>query len=168
MNTATAGDHADEWRSLLKKAYEEEIVGEAMYVRLQERAATDHERRTCQLLAELEAVTGRALLPLVEGYDVQCDEAAAWRSGEEYVLAWNDKDWKGTFETIIPLAENALVGMKRLRELGGDGERAALDQLVAHEEALLATARREVTGVENSLEPIEQYLAQHREAATPD
>lgn len=147
-----------ERRTLLRAAYEGEIIGEAMYVSLEQLASTDHERNAARLLAELEKVTGDVLLPVVNRHGVEFDRDAAWQRGEDFTKGSMDAGWVAYFEKVAPLAEAALADMKRLHEASDEQDRAATSRLVAHEEAFLEFVHREVARSADSLAPLERYL----------
>jgi hypothetical protein len=144
--------------ALLRQAYEGEITGEAMFRRLGDFAKTDHQRRATELLADLESVTGDELLPVVTRHAVPFDRDSAWREGEALTSKIIAGGWVNYFERVLPMAEEALMGMRTLHEMSDDLDRMATARLVAHEEAFLDFARREVAGAPDSLDPLVRYL----------
>lgn len=153
--------HADEHDRLLHTAYRGEIIGEAIFAALGRHATTPHQVEVCRLLEEIELVTGNLMADAAARHGVICDAAAARVEGEGYVEAEQDQGWLPFWETLLPLAEDALAGMQRLRDLSDDVDRAAFDQLVAHEEAVIEFIRRERDQAPNALEPLTTYLADH-------
>lgn len=144
--------------TLLRKAFEGEIIGEAMYDRLAVLADNDHRRETARLAAEVERTTADALLPLMTRHGIPFDRHRAWNVGIRYTDESIDKGWHGYFADVLPLAEQALTGMKRLHALSDEQDQIATGRLVAHEEALLEFVRRELEGVPDSTAPLREYL----------
>jgi hypothetical protein len=151
--------------ALLEEAYEGEIIGEALYSALGRRALTNHQHHACRLLAELEAVTGGLLEPVVARHGVAVDPDAARRRGVEYAALMASDEWLEVLRQIVPLAQEALSNMQRLQQISDDEDRGPMDALVAHEEAFLEFARRESAGADDALGPLEHYLELHRPIA---
>ena len=158
MDRLASGMAVSDRDRLLRQAYEGEITGEAMFRCLGSFAETDHQKRAAQLLADLERVTGDVLLPVMTRHSVQFDRESAWREGEALTNATIATGWVSYFEQVIPLAEDALADMRRLHEMSDDQDRVATARLVAHEEAFIEFARRELGEASDSLEPLVRYL----------
>lgn len=160
--STNAGAESANHKALLRQAYEGEIIGEAMYVRLEGLAEDERQRRACRLLAELEQVTGDVLLPAVTRHGVAVDRDAAWAEGEEYTRRAAVDGWVAYFKGVAPLAEQALAGMRRLHAMSDEQDRDATARLVAHEEAFMEFVRLELAGSPDSLDPLERFLEDER------
>ena len=159
---ADAGAQSANHKALLRQAYEGEIIGEAMYACLEKLAENERQRQACRLLAELEHVTADVLLPAVRRHGVSVDRDAAWAEGEAYTRRAAADGWVAYLKGVTPLAEQALVGMRRLHAMSDEQDRVATARLVAHEEAFMEFVDRELVGSPDSLEPLERFLADER------
>lgn len=162
-----AHSDAAEWDTLLRAAYEGEIIGEARYASLEQLASTSSQRRAARLLVELEKETGDILLPVMHRHNISFDRDVAWAKGEAFTNATFKEGWVAYFEKVAPLAEVALTDMKKLHKMSDEIDRAATGRLVAHEEAFLEFVRREVAGESHSAAPLEEYLDNQRRVADP-
>lgn len=160
--------HVDaEWDILLRKAYEGEIIGEAMYASLEQLATSTDQKNAARLLAELERETGDVLLPVVLRHGTDFDRDAAWAKGEDFTKGSIKEGWLAYFEKVAPLAEDALAEMKKLHSMSDEVDRGATGLLVAHEEAFLEFVRREVAGEADSTAPLEKFLDDQRRIDSP-
>lgn len=151
--------------TLLRKAYEGEVIGEAMYARLAAIAEDDYQRTAAHLAAAVERTTANLLLPLIERHGVAVDRDRAKQVGVDFTDDNIAEGWSNYFAKILPLAEQALVGMERLHELSDEADESATGRLVAHELALLEFVRRDLAGAADPVEPLREFLDNERAIA---
>jgi hypothetical protein len=145
----TPDDPLDE---LWVRAYQGEVLGEALFGRIAERLDDPGRAAKMRVLATLERRTKEAIAPALEraGLSTEPDpEMDTLAEALAVDIAW--EDFLGATEAItvqyIPLYER--IGVL------DPSERAASELLVAHEAALRAFARAELEGdTERSLEQI--------------
>ncbi|WP_053386685.1 hypothetical protein [Leucobacter japonicus] len=149
--------------TLLRKAYEGEIIGEAMYALLADIAEDDYQRKAARLAADVERATADLLLPLIARHGVAVDPDRAKQVGIDFTNDNIPQGWSNYFAKIQPLAEQALVGMERLHQLSDEADESATGRLVAHEHALLEFIRRDLAGAADPVEPLQRFLDAERE-----
>lgn len=156
MNT----DSAELRAKLLRRAYEGETIGCAMYqAMIDERSFT--EKDALRRLYVIERVTADALKPLLHRYEVTVDEEAALAEGRRLAAGLQGSPWKQMWIEVTQLADDYLVDFKHLAEVL-DGDEAAIGrQVVEHEEALLAFARAEVHDQPHAQAPLTEYLRRY-------
>jgi hypothetical protein len=144
--------------TLLRNAYEGEIIGEAMYAHLAGIAEDGYQRQAARLAADVERATAELLLPLIARHGVEVDPDRAKQIGIDFTNDNIPQGWTNYFAMIQPLAEKALVGMERLHQLSDEADESATERLVAHERALLEFIRRDLAGAADPLEPLQTFL----------
>lgn len=142
--------------ALLRRAYEGEIIGCAMYEQMiADPSYTNTE--ALQLLYDIERVTADALKPLVIRYAVPVTEDEAEREGRRIADTLAGQPWKSMWAEVIRLADDYLTDFKRLAAVL-DGDDAAVGrQVVQHEEALIEFAHREINNADDALAPLHDY-----------
>jgi len=152
---------ASEREALLRRTYEGEIIGETIFAALHHHARDDRQREACRLIEDIELVTGRTMSSVIARHRVICDEQAARDEGAAFAATSIGDGWRSFWERLLPLSEDALADMRRLRELSDQHDRDAIDQLVMHEELIIDFIRRELAGAADALDPLKEYLARY-------
>lgn len=147
--------------ALLRRAYEGEIVGAAMYEELIARRISDH-GQALKLLYDIERITANALAPLIEQFGIEVSVDRATEEGHQLGISLTDKPWKSMWTEVIRLADDYLGDFSRLAEILTGPHAAVGRQLVEHEEALLAYAHREIADDPDALAPLHHYLNRYR------
>jgi hypothetical protein len=147
----SAADPLDE---LWVRAYQGEVLGEALFGRIADRLDDPDQVAKLRVLATLERKTREAIAPALERAGISTEPDPDMATLAETLgsadMAW--RDFLGATEAItaqyIPLYE-------RIGELD-PAERAASELLVAHEAALRSFARAELAGdAASSLDAVE-------------
>jgi hypothetical protein len=145
----------------LLRAYEGELVGEALYRRLAEASQDADRRLKLMLIADVERRTNRLLQPLAERFQVHAlpariDEAVQRRVVELQVLSWKDFARKAASDWPPYIAQ-----FQVLRDLAPTPDQATLQVVVDHEVALVEFIRLECADapIATSIQPLERYLA---------
>lgn len=146
--------------ALLRRAYEGEVIGCAMYQALMKTAA-DPNSAALQLLYDLERITADALRPLIRRHQVEVSETAATKEGRRLAQSLAARPWKEMWQETISLAEDYLTDFHRLVDALEDDEAAIGQQVLEHEEALIAFAHREIDGAPDATAPLHDYLQRY-------
>jgi hypothetical protein len=142
--------------ALLRRAYEGEVIGCAMYDRMIDDASHAN-KEALQLLYVIERMTADALKPLIDRYEVTVSEDAATREGCQLATALVGRPWKEMWTEVTRLADDYLTDFKRLADMLEGDEATVGRQVVEHEEALIAFARREINDAHDALAPLADY-----------
>ncbi len=165
-DTDTNGDDAsafvpifgpeDPIQEILAKAYQGEVLGEALFQGIAEQLDDADHAAKMRVLSELERRTKEAAAPALAraGVDTRPDpevlSTAAALVPDAAALGWDD-----LMESFEPITSQYIPLYRRIGELD-PAEREISDLLVAHERALCAFARAELVGqTATSLEAIE-------------
>jgi hypothetical protein len=148
--------------TLWVKAYQGEVLGEALFDRIADALDDADHAAKMRVLATLERKTKEAIAPALEraGLSTTPDpeqlNAAESLAGATVAISW--EQLMGSFE---PITKQFMVLYQRIGELD-PSEQAASDLLVAHEAALCDFARREIAGdTTTSLDPINALAHMH-------
>lgn len=160
QHDSTPSDHLD---ALLRRAYEGEIIGCAMYQELLA-SRLDQHGQALQLLYDIERMTADALMPLIGHYGVSVSQADAMKEGKQLGASLIDKPWKSMWTEVIGLADDYLGDFHRLADALPTTHAAIGRQVVEHEEALIAFSRREIADDPDSLAPLRDYLDRYQRA----
>jgi hypothetical protein len=142
----------DPLNDLWVRAYQGEVLGEALFANIAENLGDPEQARKMRVLSKLEQRTKEAIAPSLAraGIDTEPDP-------EMFTLAdalSQGIEWEAFLQATQSITEQYIPLYQRIGELD-PSERAASDLLVAHEAALRAFARAEVAGdTENSLDAI--------------
>ncbi|OMB79430.1 hypothetical protein [Mycolicibacterium conceptionense] len=146
----------NERAALLRRAYEGELIGCAMYQQMVD-GRSHSNTEVLQLLYEIERITADALQPLIVRHALTVSEAEAEREGRRIADSLAGKPWKSMWAEVIQLADEYLTDFKRLTAVL-EGEEAAVGrQVVEHEEALIEFAHGEIKGSADALAPLWAY-----------
>jgi hypothetical protein len=135
-------DSVDE---LWVKAYQGEVLGEALFGRFADQIADEEHAAKMRVLAELERRTKEAIAPALEraGLSTQPDPDSI--STAEALAGAGTTPWLELLATFEPITSQFCAMYRRIGELDPT-ERAASELLVAHELALRNFARAEIAG----------------------
>ncbi len=137
------------YRAELLAAYEGEIGGEITAATLIRHLAVDPVRAVkLDLLRRLEARVGAALAPIVERLGARpadMDRIAAGARDRALAIA----DWETLIGHFGPQLQPYVTRFEALRQAARPGDEAALDLLVAHEQALIQFGELETAGDES-------------------
>ncbi len=152
----------DSLQEVLTKAYQGEVLGEALFGGIAELLDDADHAAKMRVLSELERRTKEAAAPALTraGVDTEPDpevlSTAAALVPDAAAMAWDE-----LMVSFEPITSQYIPLYRRVGELD-PAEREISDLLVAHERALCAFARAELAGqTTTSLEPI-QALAHMR------
>jgi hypothetical protein len=136
------------------KAYQGEVLGEALFGRMADRMHDEDHVAKMRVLAQLERRTKEAIAPALEraGLSTASDDESLQTA--EALAGAADTPWKDLMATFEPITSQFCAMYRRIGELD-PLEKEASDLLVAHELALRAFARAEIAGdTETSLDQI--------------
>jgi hypothetical protein len=136
------------------KAYQGEVLGEALFGRMAELMDDEDHVAKMRMLAKLERRTKEAIAPAVEraGQRFRGLQRLVVGLGREAGAA--STPWKDLMATFEPITSQFCTMYRRIGELD-PSEKESADLLVAHELALRGFARAEVAGdTETSLDQI--------------
>ena len=146
----------DSIQEILAKAYQGEVLGEALFRGIAEQLDDEDHAAKMRVLSELERRTKEAAAPALTraGVDTRPDpevlSTAAALVPDAAAMGWDE-----LMESFEPITSQYIPLYRRIGELD-PAEREISDLLVAHEQALGAFARAELVGqTSTSLEPIE-------------
>jgi hypothetical protein len=146
----------DSIQEILAKAYQGEVLGEALFRGIAEQLDDEDHAAKMRVLSELERRTKEAAAPAVAraGVDTRPDPevlgTAAALVPDAAAMGWDE-----LMESFEPITSQYIPLYRRVGELD-PAEREISELLVAHERALGAFARAELAGqASKSLEPIE-------------
>jgi hypothetical protein len=142
--------------ALLRRAYEGEIIGCAMYDRMVDDPSYPN-KEALQLLYVVERMTADALQPLIARYEVAVSEESATHEGHRLAATLAGRPWKEMWSEVIALADDYLSDFRRLADVLEGDEATIGAQVVEHEEALIAFARREIDDDPGALTPLRDY-----------
>jgi hypothetical protein len=152
----------DSLEEILVKAYQGEVLGEALFGGIAALLTDEDHAAKMQVLSELERRTKEAAAPALvrAGVDTAADPEVL-STAEALVPDAAAMGWEELMVSFEPITSQYIPLYQRIGELE-PAEREISDLLVAHERALCAFARAELAGqVATSLEPI-QALAHMR------
>lgn len=152
----------DPLEEILVKAYQGEVLGEALFGGIAARLADEDHSAKMRVLSELERRTKEAAAPALirAGVDTTPDPEVL-STAEALVPDAAAMGWEELMVSFEPITSQYIPLYQRIGELE-PAEREISDLLVAHERALCAFARAELAGqASTSLEPI-QALAHMR------
>ena len=154
---APATAPAEGIESLWVKAYQGEVLGEALFAGMAEQFDDPGHRHKMQVLASLERRTREACIPALQRAGISIDpDPDQVRDGGALAEALASVSWGDFVSSFEPVLSDFLAVYARIGELD-PSERATADLLVAHELALGEFARAEVAGTgdsDSSLAPI--------------
>lgn len=142
----------DEVGELWVRAYQGEVLGEALFGRLADRFGDDRAEKL-RVLATLERRTKEAIAPALERAGLSTEPDPAMLSLAD-ALAAGDLEWDGFLAATQAVTVQYIPLYVRIGELD-PSEQATSELLVAHEAALRSFARAELAGdTANSLDAV--------------
>jgi len=157
----TARKHASisqDYLDTLLRYYEEEISGEAYFYGLLE-AFGESEKVT--LLARMERSAGQSIEPLLEKYALgPVNEKQLKDLGESEVSRHQGLSWHQFMTHIAERYPLYLDEFHALEAMAPAEDLPLLQRLTEHEIVVIEFAERELSGRPDSMQPLEQYLAQ--------
>ena len=156
---STIDNHRTEAQALAAWAYEGEVVGEALFGSL---ASAEHDpvRRDHLLtLASLERATATRLEPVLARLQVTpADPEELAARGRAAADAVRTASWAEFLEAVARGIAPAIERYLALRALLERDLHAAMDAVVAHEEALAAFVERSLSGADDPVEAARRLL----------
>jgi hypothetical protein len=150
---------AESVESLWVKAYQGEILGEALFARMAEKFDDPGHRHKMQVLATLERRTKEACIPALQRAGISTDpDPNTVRDADALADALDSVSWDEFMVSFEPVLTEFLALYARIGELD-PSERETADLLVAHELALGEFARAEVAGADHSAGDSDNSLA---------
>jgi hypothetical protein len=136
------------------KAYQGEVLGEALFGGMAERMDDEEHATKMRVLATLERRTKEAMVPALERAGLSTDPDPESLQTAEALVGAANTPWLDLLATFEPITSQFCAMYRRIGELDGS-ELQTSDLLVAHELALRAFARAEIAGdTETSLEQV--------------
>ena len=151
------------------EAWKGEVFGESFFTELAELDKKRAMKPKWRTLAELERVTGGALLPLVHRYGLPLrPPEESITQGEQEARRFSTLPHEEFMAYLEPYLEEAVANYQRLRDDAPSEDATAMRFLVEHEEALLRFVQieRGATG-EDSLQEVKDVIARASEATLP-
>jgi hypothetical protein len=146
----------------LQEFYQGEILGEAMFDAMLRSAGDEAERYKIALMLQLETETKARLRPVLAAHGLPLQEDAQMRPrGEQFARDLIGADWHEKMRALaLSIGETWLPRYRELTAALPPSLRATGESMVAHEQALLEMARRELGGeLDRSDEPVRDLLA---------
>jgi hypothetical protein len=136
------------------KAYQGEVLGEALFGRMAEQMDDGDHAAKMRVLEELERRTKEAIAPALERAGLSTEPDPESLKTAEALAEAASTPWKDLLATFEPITSQFCAMYRRIGDLD-PSEQDASDLLVAHELALRDFARAEIAGeAETSLNRI--------------
>jgi hypothetical protein len=136
------------------KAYQGEVLGEALFGRMADQMDDEDHVAKMRVLAELERRTKMAVAPALERAGLSTGPDDESLQTAEALAGAASTPWKDLMATFEPITSQFCAMYRRIGELD-PSEKETSDLLVAHELALRSFARAEIAGdTETSLDQI--------------
>ncbi len=137
------------------KAYQGEVLGEALFAGLADRLDDAEHADKMQVLATLERRTKEAVAPALERAGVSTEpDPEILTVAESFAVAALESTWDGFMASIDTVTSQYIELYRHIGELN-PSEREIADLLLAHEHALRHFARAELAGdTATSLDPV--------------
>jgi hypothetical protein len=127
------------------KAYQGEVLGEALFGRMAERMDDADHASKMRVLATLERRTKEAIVPALERAGLSTAPDAESLKTAEALAGAAATPWTDLLATFEPITSQFCALYRRIGELD-PSEKQTADLLVAHELALRGFARAEIAG----------------------
>ncbi|MCE8522677.1 hypothetical protein KBY30_16910 [Ruegeria pomeroyi] len=153
-----------DYQTALKVAFDEEIAGRAYFLMLARKYP--EQRQALQLIARIEAVTASILRPPVTRAEITPGDPEILNSKGQAEAAVEQRPW---LEFVWSMANDYpayIQEMTDLLHIAPSADRAALEALVAHEQAIVDFALAETRGDSKSMQPLIDFLRRHGEDQT--
>ncbi len=146
----------------LLQAYRGELYGIAFFQTFLDATTRPHERRTWQLLIDIEQRTAECLSAYLVPLGIHCPEndPAMVQAGRRQANLWLDLPWDTLMATLAPWIKT--YAERYRQQAAEDKVHHTISTLVAdHEDAILAFVEREIAQDTNSLSPLIEFLARY-------
>ena len=127
------------------KAYQGEVLGEALFGRMADQLDDEVHRTKMRVLAKLERRTKESIAPALERAGLSTEPDPDSLSTAEALAGAASTPWTDLLATFEPITSQFCAMYRRIGELD-PSEKEASDLLVAHELALRNFARAEIAG----------------------
>jgi hypothetical protein len=125
------------------KAYQGEVLGEALFGHMADRIDDEEHAAKMRVLSKLERRTKEAIVPALERAGLSTEPDPESLSTAEALAGAATTPWKDLLATFEPITSQFCAMYRRIGELDPT-EKESSDLLVAHELALRAFARAEI------------------------
>lgn len=154
---ATAEVHRGDYSAGLRDAYLGELAGAAFAETFAAGNRSAAERESCTLIARIEAMTARALAPLLDTPPTRDELDRARRDGE--AIAARLDGWAGLIDYAAHGLDGYVDRFRQLRDAAPAHDRPALDLLVDHEVALRDFGTASLAGNDDPDRPLLAAIA---------
>lgn len=146
MTTSTIASEA--YLADLLRYYEEEIQGEGLFQRIADASPDPVIKAKWLEFAALEVHTRRAMEPLIRQYELQPQsrEAMLKIGIDEADAEWLKMSWTEAMTFIVEDFPRFIKEFVDLIEIGPLVDQTCLEQILNHEEAMIAYAKLELAG----------------------
>jgi hypothetical protein len=127
------------------KAYQGEVLGEALFGRFADQIDDEEHKAKMRVLATLERRTKESMAPALERAGLSTEPDPESLATAEALSAAASSPWKDLLATFEPITSQFCAMYRRIGELD-PSERETSELLVAHELALRNFARAEIAG----------------------
>jgi hypothetical protein len=127
------------------KAYQGEVLGEALFGRMADQIEDEERKTKMRVLTELERRTKESVAPALERAGLSTEPDPESLRTAEALSAAASTPWKDLLATFEPITAQFCAMYRRIGELD-PSETETSQLLVAHELALRAFARAEIAG----------------------
>ena len=127
------------------KAYQGEVLGEALFDRMADQIDDEEHKAKMRVLAELERRTKESIAPALERAGLSTEPDPESLSTAEALSGAASTPWNDLLATFEPITSQFCAMYRRIGELD-PSESKASELLVAHELALRNFARAEIAG----------------------
>lgn len=135
----------DSLNELWVKAYQGEVLGEALFGRMADQITDEDHATKMRVLSTLERRTKEAIAPALERAGLSTEPDPDSLSTAEALAGAATTPWSDLLATFEPITSQFCAMYRRIGELD-PSERDASELLVAHELALRNFARAEIAG----------------------
>ena len=122
----------------IRRLYESEVNGEAIFSTLLKVAKTQRERYQLATLLQLETETKAWLQPFLFRYGVEFTRPDITPLLERAVVLYNENGWKGLMQGAKQIGTNALADFEAIAAVGPASDASYLKGMVRHEKAILS------------------------------
>ena len=146
----------------LLQAYRGELYGIAFFQRFLDASTRPHDRRTWQLLIDIEQRTAECLRAYLVPLGILCpeDDPEMVQAGRRQANLWLELPWDALMATLAPWIKT--YAERYRQQATEDKVHHTISTLVAdHEDAILAFVEREIAQDAHSLSPLTEFLARY-------
>ena len=149
-----------EYLDTLLLYFEEEIIGEGYFLGLAKRFPDQDQREKMTYLAKVERCAANGVRPLLHKYGLKPRlDAELFECAKEDIEQSFSLGWKGLIDHMVESYPNYMPEFRALEAMAPNEDIASLRRLTAHEVAAIEFAKLEQAGDNNSLRPLQVYIA---------